>query len=351
MSFLFNIISILVFTLACLFSAGCTSEDSQPPGPQIEDITGTRQPIIYRLKWLYNASVAGDIWALHSGIFRNHGLRVQLQEGGPEQDAIKDLELGRAHFGVASADQVIRAAAKGARVIVLAQIFQVNPLQWIYSGSSRVIRTPDDLKGLCIGITYGGNDETIMMALLKKHGISLDQIRLYAVHYDFNPFWKGKVDLWPVYRNTQGIVLQEKMDRGGHEAMFFDPNTHGISFVANSIITSRKIYLNNPELVKKFTRAAIEGWTDAMDPLNADQVALAVHRFAPDTPVDMISRQLDATRSLVAPEHRKKIGSVDRQAWQQTKDILVSQGLIQRPPDLETILKTPPYDMACGTGK
>ncbi|MCG8617656.1 MAG: ABC transporter substrate-binding protein, partial [Desulfobacterales bacterium] len=61
----------------------------------------------YRLKWLFNTSVAGDIMAREAGFFEKAGLDVTVKEGGPEKNAIKELELGYADFGVASADQVI----------------------------------------------------------------------------------------------------------------------------------------------------------------------------------------------------------------------------------------------------
>ena len=87
--------------------------------------------VTYRLKWLFNVSVLGDLYAREMGIFKKAGFDVTVKEGGPERDAIRELELGYADFGVASADQVIRARSKGSPVVVLAQIFQVNPLQWV----------------------------------------------------------------------------------------------------------------------------------------------------------------------------------------------------------------------------
>ncbi|MBW1846650.1 MAG: ABC transporter substrate-binding protein, partial [Deltaproteobacteria bacterium] len=70
--------------------------------------------INYRLKWLFNASVVGDLYADVNNYFSTEGLDVKIKEGGPERDAIRELELGYAQFGVASADQVIRALSKGA---------------------------------------------------------------------------------------------------------------------------------------------------------------------------------------------------------------------------------------------
>ena len=91
----FNALTIWVVFFLCLI--GCTSNET----PQIETKnntikSGDSRPVVCRLKWLYNTSVAGEIWAQESGIFKAHGLTVKLREGGPEQDAIKDLELGRA---------------------------------------------------------------------------------------------------------------------------------------------------------------------------------------------------------------------------------------------------------------
>ena len=55
-------------------------------------------PVVCRLKWLYNTSVAGEIWAQESGIFKAHGLTVKLREGGPEQDAIKGPRTWKSPF-------------------------------------------------------------------------------------------------------------------------------------------------------------------------------------------------------------------------------------------------------------
>ena len=146
----------------------------------------------YRLKWLFNTSVVGDLYADVRGHFQEARLSVDVKSGGPERDAIKELELGQAEFGVASADQVIRALAKGAPVVVIAQLFQVNPLQWIYRQNAPPISQLADLKGRVIGVTYGGNDETIMRTLLAKAGLAEPDVKLFNVRYDYTPFYRGR---------------------------------------------------------------------------------------------------------------------------------------------------------------
>jgi NitT/TauT family transport system substrate-binding protein len=184
----------LIAALLLIFVLSACNEKQQP----LEEVN-------YRLKWLFNISVVGDLWADAHGNFERNGLKVTVKPGGPEKDAIKELEIGHAQFGVASADQVIRAVAKGSPIVVLAQLFQINPLHWIYRPDRTVLKTPQDLKGRIIGVTYGGNDETIMRALLAKYNITEQEVTLFSVRYDYTPFYQGKVDLWPLYRNANLI--------------------------------------------------------------------------------------------------------------------------------------------------
>jgi len=296
--------------------------------------------INYRLKWLYNASVVGDIFAQAQGIFKAAGLDVNVKEGGPERDAIKELELGHAQFGVASADQVIRALDKGSPVVVIAQLFQVNPLQWIYRDTLPEITDPAALKGLTIGITYGGNDEHIMRTLLAKAGIGEKDVRLFSVRYDYTPFYRRRVDLWPVYRNTQGVIISDKLRRAGEGLRFFNPADYGVAFVANSVVTSARTLKDSPSLVQRFLSALLEGWRQALAEENRRRSVAVLQQFDPDTLPQILRKQLDMTRSMVRPTPSSAIGLIDVPAWEQTERIMLAQHQIERPVNVVKALKT-----------
>ncbi len=295
------------------------------------DTSRASEPIAYRLKWLVNASTAGDVVAADQGFFDRAGLDVDVKAGGPERDAIRELELGYAQFGVASADQVIRALAKGASVVVLAQLFQINPLQWIYRADDFTLTRIQDLTGRTVGITYGGNDETIMRALLALAGMRADQVRLASVRYDYTPFYQNKVQVWPVYRNTQGIFLADKLKAGGEQVAFFDPSAHGVTFVANSVVTSRNMVDRHPQIVKRFTQALLAGWQTALQPASADDVVRIMARYDRDTDKAVMHRQLAVTRQMIQPDPTIPVGRIDTTAWQQTEAIMLRQGLIDAP--------------------
>jgi NitT/TauT family transport system substrate-binding protein len=316
-----------------IFTGACGYKENPPP-----------DNISYRLKWLFNISSAGDIWADVHGHFQKQGLTVNVKPGGPERDAIKELELGHAHFGVASADQVIRAVSKGAPIVVLAQLFQENPLQWIYRPDKTKLESPADLKGKIIGVTFGGNDETIMRALLAKHDIDENDVGLFSVRYDYTPFYQGNVDLWPIYRNAQAIIIGNRLKDAGEKIAFFNPHEAGITFVANSVITTQKFLEEHPETVKKFMDALLTAWKESLDPANREKVIETVHRFDLETPVEIIREQLEITRNLTVPlgDYAKGgefFGKIDTDAWKDTEKIMLDQKVILKPVNIEKYLK------------
>mgnify|MGYP001827873463 CR=1 FL=1 len=311
------------------------------PGTWTGTAEATEQ-VYYRLKWHFNMSVVGDIYADVHQFFSRQGLTVTVKEGGPERDAIRELELGRAQFGVASADQVIRAVSKGATVVVIAQLFQVNPLQWMYRTDKMKIERLDDLKGLTLGVTFGGNDEAILKTLLAKANLTENDVTLFSVRYDYTPFFKKKVNFWPVYRNTQAVFLGQKLRQAGEDFAFFNPADHGVRFVANSVVTSKTMLEKRPDTVRKFTVALLQGWQAAMDQENAQKAIKTLRQYDRDSTFDSLQEQLNITRRLIHPKASIPVGEIDVAAWKQTEKIMLDQRQIPGPVNVERYLKPIP---------
>ena len=319
------IITFLAIVLALTWAGPATAAD----GPELA----------YRLKWLFNVSVVGDIWADAHGLFAKKGLNVVVKAGGPERDAIKEIELGHAAFGVASADQVIRARDKGSPVVVIAQLFQVNPLQWIYRSADMKISGLADLKGKVLGVTFGGNDETILKTLLAKGGVKESDVKLFSVRYDYTPFYQKKTDIWPVYRNAQGVILKDKLGQSGEAVAFFNPADYGVKFVANSVVTSEKMVKENPETVKKFVTALMDGWMASCNPANREKALTTLKKYDKDTKDNIMEAQYDATVPLISPTPGFAIGAIDVDGWKQTEAIMLDQGQIKKPVNVEKALR------------
>jgi NitT/TauT family transport system substrate-binding protein len=300
----------------------------------------TVEEVSYRLKWLYNVSVVGDLYADAYGYFAKNGLKVNVKPGGPELDALKELELGYAQFGVASADQVLRAVAKGAPIVVLAQLFQLNPLNWIYRPAKTPFSGPADWKGKVIGVTFGGNDETIMRALLARYGIAETEVSLFSVRYDYTPFYEGRVDFWPIYLNAEAVIIGAKLSQAGEAYAFVSPDALGVRFVANSVVTTRQMLEKHPGTVKRFLAALRQGWQDALDPKNEEKAVQVLLQMDRETPAATVRRQLAVTRKLMLPAPGAAFGRIDVDAWKQTAQIMAAQELIPAHLNVASVLMT-----------
>jgi NitT/TauT family transport system substrate-binding protein len=317
----FFIFALLIFLSACA------------PKEKLEEVN-------YRLKWLYNVSTVGDLYADVHGHFARNGLKVNVKPGGPERDALKELELGHAQFGVASADQVLRAAAKGAPIVVLAQLFQVNPLHWIYRPDRTIFFGGEDLKGKRIGVTFGGNDEAILRALLARYGIAETQVALFSVRYDYTPFYEGRVEFWPLYLNAQAVIIGEKLEKAGEAYAFLSPDKLGVRFVANSVVTTREMMEKRPDTVKRFLSALLEGWREALEPGNQEKAIQVLLEADRETPEAVVRRQLPVTRELMLPPAGAAFGKIDTAAWKQTEEVMRAQNLIPAPVNVDSLWVT-----------
>jgi NitT/TauT family transport system substrate-binding protein len=300
----------------------------------ISDRASAAEEVTYRLKWLINMSTVGDVYADVQGYFKEEGLAVKIKPGGPERDAIRELEMGYSQFGVASADQIINALEKGSPVVVTAQLFQVNPLRWIYRRKKMEIRSLSDLKGKTLGVTFGKNDEFIMRALLSRAGINDNDVKLFSVRLDYTPFFRGDVDLWPVYINSQGVDLERRMAAEGDPIAFFNPADYGVRFVANSVVTSRKMMTEKPDTVRRFMHALLKGWRVSLEPANAQKAIEIVSRYDKDTSLPVMKAQLKTTRPLVKPDPGTVIGQIDKSAWKQTEELMLKYKQITKPVDV-----------------
>ncbi len=297
------------------------------------------EKVVYRLKWLRNVSVVGALYAEDHHLFEKAGLDVEVKAGGPERDAIRELELGYADFGEASADQILRARAKGAPVVVIAQLFQINPLQWMYRPEEMQIKSLADFKGKVIGVTFGGNDETIMRTLLAEAGLGSEGVTLFSVRYDYTPFYRRQVQLWPVYRNAQAPLIEAQLAKAGEATAFFNPEDFGVKFVANCVVTASRTMSEKPELVKRFHAALLAGWLQALDPKNKEEAISTLQKYDPDTPRSILEEQLKITRQLIQPNTAFAIGTIDEKGWEQTERIMRTQKQLPVEIDVKAILK------------
>jgi NitT/TauT family transport system substrate-binding protein len=139
---------------------------------------------------------------------------------------------------------------------------------------------------------------------------------------------------------TSGPIIGAKLQKAGERFDLMDPSKLGIQFVANSVVTTRKMLEERPATVKKFITALMQGWREALDPANEEKAIAMLLKYDPETPEEIVRQQLPATRFLMMPSAKFDFGKIDTAAWKQTEEIMLAQKLIPVPVYVEKLLKT-----------
>ncbi|ATX79105.1 PAS domain S-box-containing protein [Mariprofundus aestuarium] len=208
------------------------------------------------LKWKHQFQFAGYYAAIEKGYYADEGLSVELIEGGPDKNPVRELLEGHAQYAVGNASALLDRA-EGNPVVVLASVFQ-HTAQVIYTRPD--INSPEELRGKRIVMLQDGRRELEAFALLKKFDINKAD---FVLRPDGTPedLVSGKVDAWPGYSSNE--AYQFKQNRVGYR--MFRPQDYGLDIYGDTLLTTEMELQENPQRADAFHRATIKGWEYALN--------------------------------------------------------------------------------------
>lgn len=198
----------------------------------------------------------GPLWAAHDlGIFKRHGLDVQLLYIGGGSVVTQAILGGDVQFARVGANSVVQASSRGADLKMVANT--INRL--VFSLMSKPeIQSPADLKGRKIGVTrLGGSTDFALELALKKwgfrRGTDIAVIQAGGMPQLLGAIQAGSVDAGvispPTNLQAQKLGLKELVDFGDLEILY-----------PNSPLATTQSYLGkNREQALRFLRAYCEG--------------------------------------------------------------------------------------------
>lgn len=289
--------------------------------------------VTLRLDWVYGSEHAPIFLARDKGFFAKDGIDVTLLPGQGSTVTVKLVGNGTADFGYAAADQALMAYAKGLPVVSTAVILQKNPVAVIFPKSSG-IKKLTDLYGKTLGIPF--------------QSVGEKQWRYVA---KFNKIDESKIHEVAVDRNIAGMIEAKKVDAS--LAFFFNDGLKvvsdgiptdwillsdaGLPIYSTSLLVNEDMIKKNPDLVKRFTHAFVEGWKYSMT-----HEKEALDAFLKDNPtVDAkysalkLPEVLKLTQS--ADTEKNGIGYSSEANWAAMQKALVEMGIMASPIDVSKV--------------
>jgi NitT/TauT family transport system substrate-binding protein len=287
-----------------------------------------------RLDWVFGAEHAPIFLAKEKGYFAQEGIDVELLPGEGSSVTVKLVGNRDADFGYASADQALIAAARGLPVVSTAVVLQQNPTALIFRKAQNIKDSKTDLYGKVIGVQLKSVTGRQWEALKKI--LSLDASKLKEVPADgalVPLIAAGRIDVGVGFYFNDALKLRAT----GEDVDWILLETLGLKMYSTSLLTNADLIKEKPDLVRRFTRAFMRGWTDAAK--NPDAAVNAFLAANPSTDVKYAELKLPEVLKLTHSVDADKsgIGYSTEAGWKGLQDSLVTMGLMQTTVDVKTV--------------
>jgi NitT/TauT family transport system substrate-binding protein len=312
---------LLLILLGALVTA-CSGEAG--PGTGNEALAHVKLPVGY----IPNIQFAPLYVAIEKGYFREAGIELEFDYSF-ETDAVALVGADELQFAVVSGEQVLLARAQGLPVVYVAAWYQQYPVA-VVSKLEQGILAPADLSGKKIGLPglYGAN-YIGLEALLFSAGLSDADVTLDSIGFNqVEALATDQEQAVSVYAANEPVQLRAQ----GYELNVIQVADH-VQLASNGLITNEKTIAENPELVRRMTRALLEGLRDTI--ANPDEAYELSKPHIPNLAEADESVQKEVLALSIDLWQAERPGFSDEQAWQNMQDTLLKMGLLEEALDLE----------------
>ena len=312
-----TISAVLVLAVAIL--AACRPQEVKKPPDQVT----------VQLSWVHQAQSAGFYLAQERGYYTEENIEVAFVEGGPGTDVLEQIVSGGADFRVGAPEAILVQRSQGKPVVAIATIYRRSPAVFVALADSGIER-PADFLGRTVAAAGVTQYELQLEAMLKKLGLDINQVEVVPHSYDLAGLCEGKVDITAFY-STGGVI---RLRQAGYQVNLIWPSDYGVHMYSDSLITTDQLIAENPDLVTRFLRATLRGWREAIEDPEAAVASTLKYAFEADA--ELQTRMMEASLPLVhtGEDH---IGWMRAEVWQGMHDMLLEQGLLAGPVDVDKV--------------
>ncbi|RAX37857.1 ABC transporter substrate-binding protein [Rhizobium tropici] len=288
--------------------------------------------------WLAEADHGGFYEAVVDGTFAKYGLDVEIVQGGPSVQNRAMLLAGKLDFYLGTQQEQLVGQEQGIPLVDVAAIYQKNAQIILAHPVTGNDKFEDLAKLQTIFMTQGGFGTYFEWMKANFKGFHDEQFRPY--NFSPAPFLADKNSA------QQGLVTSEPYaikTKTGIDPKVFLLADAGYTPYATMITVQRQLIDTNPDLVKRFVDASIEGWYNYLYSDNSAANAL-IKKQNPDMTDGQIDYAIDKLREYGIVDSGdaldKGIGCLTAERYTQFAKTLVSLKLLMPDTDVSKAFDT-----------
>ncbi len=310
--------ALVTLLLGLALTLGCSKNEAPAPA----GTEGAKTTTKIALNWVPEPEFGGFYAAREGGIFARQGLEVDIQGGGAGVPVVQMVATGQVDFGVAGADEILTARARGADVVALYASFQTSP-QGIMTHAARGAKNiADVLKGGTLAIEPG-----LAFAAFLKKKYAFDGVKVVPYDGGVARFLAEPDFAQQCFITAEPLAAKKK---GGDPQVFLVAD-EGFNPYVVVVITRGALLKEKPELVKAFVSATREGWKSYLaDPKPANAV---MAKLNPSMDAETFAAAAEAQRPLIETDETraKGLGTLDVERFRTLSAQLVELGILDKP--------------------
>ena len=210
--------------------------------------------ITFATDWKAQAEQGGFYQALAAGLYEKNGLKVKIIQGSANVNVPRLIASNSVEFGIGSNSfiplNMVANIMPGKAVMA---IFQKDP-QIIMTHPDSDIRNLKDMRDLPIMIS-DASIGAFWLWLKSKYDFNDNQIRKKT--FSLAPFLSNKSSIQQGYLTSEPFLVERE---AGFTPRVFLLADYGYPSYGAMVLASSNVLKNNPEIVKAFVDASIEGW-------------------------------------------------------------------------------------------
>ena len=322
-------VHVALALLAALAASACSKDaPAPPPAASGAPAKPAAQKVTLALNWVPEPEFGGFYAARASGAFAAEGLEVEIQGGGAGAPVVQRVATGQIELGIAGADEVVIARARGADVTAVFATYQTSPQGIMVHASRGAENLGAVLKSGTLALEPG---LPYAAYLKKKYGFA----GVTIVPYDGGVarFLTDKGAAQQCYVTSEPLAAKKK----GADPKVFLVADEGYNPYIGVVVARRGLVKDKPELVRAFVRAARVGWQSYLaDPKPANAV---MAKLNPSMDAETFAAAAEAQRPLVEGGDAKTrgLGAMSRERWETLAKQLVELGIVERAPSADEL--------------
>ena len=312
--FVFRIHCLLL--VASLFALGCRHSSNE---------TGLTK-VTLQADWYPQPEHGGFYTALVKGYYKDEGLDVTIQPGGPFVSVEKQVSTSTAQFGMSSSDIILESVADGQPLVAVAATMQRDP-QGIMVRKDSPIHSFSDLNGHTVAIKTGSTWFAYIAKRFQLNNVREVPAMMNVANFVADPQYiqQAFATSEPFFARKAGIETRVLLtsDAG------YDP--YRVMF------TTRELLKQHSEVVSKFVRASLRGWSDYLNDPTAAHAAIV--KLNPALSPDWMQFSWQALRDghfVTGDDTSAQLGRMNPGRWSTMYKQLLDVKVFDKPVDPAT---------------